>query len=242
MKKYVIASFYKFVPLNDFEEMKVPLLAAMKQHDLLGTIILAKEGINGSFAGLPHQVSMLFDYLRNDPRLSDLFFRETYHDIMPFDKAKVKFRKEIVTLGVKDIDPLQSTGVRVSPLEWNNLITDPNVLLIDTRNDYEVELGTFKHAINPHTENFRDFPAYVEQHLMDKKDKKIAMCCTGGIRCEKSTAYLKSLGFENVYQLDGGILNYLDTVPEDQSLWEGTCFVFDERISIASEGMQQENL
>lgn len=242
MKKYVIASFYKFVPLNDFEEMKVPLLAAMKQYDLLGTIILAKEGINGSFAGLPNQVYLLFDYLRNDPRLADLFFRETYHDMMPFDKAKVKFRKEIVTLGVKDIDPLQTTGVRVPPLEWNQLITDPNVLLIDTRNDYEVELGTFKHAINPHTENFRDFPAYVEQHLMDKKDKKIAMCCTGGIRCEKSTAYLKSLGFENVYQLDGGILNYLDTVPEDQSLWEGTCFVFDERISIASEGMQQEIL
>lgn len=241
MKKYVIASFYKFVPLDNFEEMKVPLLSAMKEYDLLGTIILAKEGINGSFAGLAQNVQRLFHDLREDPRFTDLYFRETYHDMMPFDKAKVKFRKEIVTLGIKGIDPLQSTGVRVSPIEWNHLISEPDVVLIDTRNEYEVELGTFKHAINPHTENFRDFPAYVEQHLMDKKDKKIAMCCTGGIRCEKSTAYLKSLGFEKVYQLEGGILNYLDTIPEEESLWEGTCFVFDERISIASEGMQQEN-
>lgn len=242
MKKFVIASFYKFVPLHDFEEMKVPLLSVMKQYDLLGTLILAKEGINGSFAGLPSHVTFLYDYLRKDPRFADLFFRETYNDMMPFDKAKVKFRKEIVTLGIKDVDPLQSSGIRVSPLEWNNLIADPNVLLIDTRNDYEVELGTFKHAINPHTENFRDFPEYVKQHLMDKKDKKIAMCCTGGIRCEKSTAYLKNLGFENVYQLEGGILNYLDTVPTDKSLWEGTCFVFDERISISNHEMKKDPL
>ena len=212
--------------------MKEPLLSAMKEHNLLGTILLASEGINGSFAGEPEDVHFLYEFLRIDPRFSDLSFRERYDDLMPFEKAKVKFRKEIVTLGVPGIDPLENTGTRVLPEEWNNLISDPNVILIDTRNDYEVELGTFKYAINPKTENFRDFPEYVKTNLLDKKDKKIAMCCTGGIRCEKSTSYLKSLGFENVYQLEGGILNYMETIPAEQSLWEGSCFVFDERIAI----------
>jgi len=233
MKKYIIASFYKFVPLTDHEDMKVPLLNAMREHNIFGTIILAHEGINGSFAGVPEDVYFLYEYLRCDPRFSDLFFRERYDDMMPFEKAKVKFRKEIVTLGIPGIDPLKSTGTRVLPAEWNALISDPEVVLVDTRNDYEVELGTFKQAINPTTENFRDFPEYVETHLINKKDKKIAMFCTGGIRCEKSTAYLQSLGFKDVYQLEGGILNYLESVPAQDSLWEGTCFVFDERISVA---------
>lgn len=232
MKEFVIASFYKFIPLHNYEEMKVPLLAAMKDYNIWGTIILAHEGINGSFAGKPEEVLALYDYLRRDARLSDLYFKETYSDLMPFEKAKVKFRKEIVTLGVEGIDPLQNTGVHLSPAEWNTLISDPNVVVIDTRNNYEVELGTFKKAINPNTENFRDFPEYVKNNLMDKKDKKIAMFCTGGIRCEKSTAYMKSLGFADVYQLKGGILNYMDTIPAEESLWEGTCFVFDERIAI----------
>jgi UPF0176 protein len=232
MKKHVIASFYKFVPLHDYEDMKVPLLAAMKDHNIWGTIILAHEGINGSFAGKPHEVLALYNYLRLDNRLSDLNFKETYDDLMPFEKAKVKFRNEIVTLGVEGIDPLKSTGTHVSPEEWNSLISDPDVVVIDTRNNYEVELGTFKHAINPNTENFRDFPEYVKNNLMDKKNKKVAMFCTGGIRCEKSTAYLQSLGFTDVYQLNGGILNYVDSTPAEDSLWEGTCFVFDERIAI----------
>ena len=166
--------------------------------------------------------------------MSDLFFRERYDDMMPFDKAKVKFRKEIVTLGIEGIDPLECTGTRISPADWNAFISRPDVLLIDTRNDYEVEFGTFKYAINPCTENFRDFPEYVKTQLIDKKDQKIAMFCTGGIRCEKSTSYLKSLGFQDVYQLDGGILNYLDSVPAEDSMWEGSCYVFDERISVAS--------
>lgn len=232
MKTYTIASFYKFVPLNDFESKKDPLLLAMKRNNIFGTIILAHEGINGSFAGTPSDVAALCLYLRQDPQLSDLYFKETYDDIMPFEKAKVKFRKEIVTLGVKTVDPLKHNGVRLLPTEWNELLQDPEVVIVDTRNDYEVELGTFKNAINPHTENFRDFPAYVEEHLMDKKDKKIAMFCTGGIRCEKSTAYLLDLGFKDVYHLEGGILNYIDTIPKEQSMWEGACFVFDERISI----------
>ena len=232
MKKYTIASFYKFVPLHDYEEMKTPLLAVMKEHNIWGTIILAKEGINGSFAGEPNEVLFLYEYLKIDPRFSDLYFRETYNDTMPFEKAKVKFRKEIVTLGVTGLDPLQCTGQRVLPENWNDLISDPDVVLVDTRNDYEFEFGTFKHAINPNTENFRDFPEYVANNLLDKKDKKIAMFCTGGIRCEKSTAYLMSLGFEQVYQLEGGVVNYMDSIPEAESLWEGSCFVFDERIAI----------
>jgi UPF0176 protein len=232
MKEYVIASFYKFIPLDGYEDMKVPLLAAMKEHNIWGTIILAQEGINGSFAGKPDEVTKLYDYLRRDPRLADLYFKETYDDLMPFEKAKVKFRKEIVTLGVEGVDPLKNTGIHLSPEEWNTLISDPNVVLIDTRNDYEVEIGTFKNAINPKTENFRDFPEYVKHNLLDKKDKKIAMFCTGGIRCEKSTAYLQNLGFSEVYQLQGGILNYMDSMPAEKSLWQGACFVFDERIAI----------
>ena len=234
MKKYTIASFYKFIPLTDYEAMKDPILSAMKENNILGTIILAHEGINGSFAGYHEDVLFLYEFLKIDPRLSDLYFRERTDDLMPFDKAKVKFRKEIVTLGINDLDPLTSTGVHVSPNEWNELISDPEVLTIDTRNDYEVEFGTFKNAINPNTENFRDFPEFVNNNLIDKKDKKIAMFCTGGIRCEKSTSYLLSLGFKNVYQLNGGILNYLDVVPENESLWQGKCFVFDERIAIKS--------
>lgn len=239
MKQYVIASFYQFVPLHDYEDLKAPLLAQMKANHILGTIILAQEGINGSFAGTPEQVAALCHFLRQDDRLSHLFFRETYDDMMPFEKAKVKFRKEIVTLGVKNIDPLQCTGTHLSPTEWNTLISDPEVLVIDTRNHYEVELGTFKKAIDPNTENFRDFPAYVENHLLDKKDKKIAMFCTGGIRCEKSTAYLKSLGFNEVYQLNGGILNYIANIPASESLWEGECFVFDERIAIQDQSTRE---
>lgn len=232
MKKYVIASFYKFVPLEDYENLKVPLLAAMKANRILGTIILASEGINGGAAGSASDMQALYTYLRSDPRFSDLNFKETYDDLMPFEKAKVKFRKEIVTLGVPGVDPLKQEGTRLLPEEWNQLISDPNVVIIDTRNTYEVELGTFKNAINPQTENFRDFPAYVQQNMLEQKDKKIAMFCTGGIRCEKSTAYLKNLGFKDVYQLEGGILNYIKSIPEEQSLWEGRCFVFDERIAI----------
>lgn len=204
----------------------------MKDKELLGTVILAHEGINGSVCGTRENISCFYQYLNNIAEFSDLTFKETYEKYMPFAKAKVKFRKEIVTLGVEGVNPLKNPGIHVSPEEWNELISDPDTVVIDTRNDYEIGLGTFKQAINPKTENFRDFPTYVAEHLMDKKDKKIAMFCTGGIRCEKSTAYLRDLGFDSVYQLNGGILNYLDEIPPDQSLWQGTCFVFDDRIAI----------
>ena len=232
MKNYIISTCYKFIPLDDFESLKVPMLEAMRTQRILGTMIVAHEGINGGFAGTPDDMHAFYAYLRSDQRFADLVFKETYSDIMPYEKAKVKFRKEIVTLGVPGLNPAQNPGTYVSPAEWNTLIADPDVVVIDTRNTYEVELGTFKHAVNPHTENFRDFPAYVEQHLLDKKDKKIAMFCTGGIRCEKSTAYLKSLGFQDVYQLEGGILNYLKDMPLETSMWQGSCFVFDERIAV----------
>jgi len=235
MNPYLIVAFYKFVSLPDYETMKPLLLSVMQEYGIKGTIILASEGINGTFAGKIDDVKTMIAKIHSFPGLENVVFKETFNDKNPFEKSKVKLRKEIVTLGVENINPEQMTGVHVDPAEWNALISDPDVVVIDTRNNYEVELGTFKGAINPETENFRDFPAYVAKNLLDKKDKKIAMCCTGGVRCEKSTAYLIQLGFNDVYQLNGGILNYLEKMPQENSLWEGTCFVFDERVTLKSD-------
>ncbi|MFW2570550.1 rhodanese-related sulfurtransferase [Legionella sp. 29fVS95] len=232
MSLYVIVTFYKFTPLTDYVSMKEPLLKSMKANEIKGTIILASEGVNGTFCGKKENVLSLIAFMRSYAGLEDLAFKESFDEFNPFDKAKVKLRKEIVTLGEAGIDPVLLTGTHVSPQEWNELIADPDVVVVDTRNDYEVQLGTFKGAINPKTENFRDFPDYVTNHLNDKKDKKIAMFCTGGIRCEKSTSYLKKLGFNEVYQLDGGILNYLASIPKEKSMWEGSCFVFDDRVAL----------
>ncbi|MBA2657631.1 MAG: rhodanese-related sulfurtransferase [Tatlockia sp.] len=232
MNSFVILAFYKFAPLPNYEVMREPLLEIMRANNIKGTIIIASEGLNGSFAGSKEEIEPLVNQLKSYPGLQNLSFNITYNDYNPFAKAKVKIRKEIVTMGVENIDPVSMPGTHLNPEEWNQLIADPNVLVIDTRNDYEVQLGTFKNAINPTTENFRDFPAYVEKHLISNKDKKIAMCCTGGIRCEKSTSYLKKLGFSEVYQLNGGILNYLENIPEEESLWEGSCFVFDDRVAL----------
>ena len=232
MNEIVITSFYKFVALNDYEAMRKPILATMHQLGIKGTIILASEGINGSFAGTRETMDALYAYLHSDSRLSDINFKETYDQENPFSKAKVKLRKEIVTMGVQQTDPLKTCGVYLQPEEWHQLIQDPEVLVIDTRNDYEYSLGTFKNAINPNTDNFRDFPDYVTQQLKDNKDKKIAMFCTGGIRCEKSTAYLLDQGFTQVFHLKDGILNYIQSIPEQESLWEGQCFVFDDRVAV----------
>lgn len=232
MKEIVIAAFYKFVALEHFETMREPLLAKMHEINIKGTIILAAEGINGSFAGTREQMDLFYKFICQDECLADLNFKETFDEENPFDKAKVKLRKEIVTMGITHIDPLKSVGTYLSPEQWHELIKDPDVILIDTRNDYEFELGTFKNAINPNTENFRNFPEYVQKELLDKKDKKIAMFCTGGIRCEKSTAYLKDLGFNNVFHLHDGILNYIEKMPTEGSLWEGQCFVFDNRVAV----------
>jgi len=235
VKEIVIAAFYKFVPLVDFDLRRKPLLAKMQTLDIKGTIILAAEGINGSFAGTRVNMDAFYQFLRSDSRLVDLNFKETFDDENPFDKIKVKLRNEIVTLGVAKVNPLKSQGEYVSPEQWNALLQDPELVLIDTRNEYEYRLGTFKNAINPSTENFRDFPDFVEKELLDKKNKKIAMFCTGGIRCEKSTAYLKDQGFEQVYHLQDGILHYLETVPEKESRWEGACFVFDNRVAVDNQ-------
>lgn len=227
-----IYAFYKFVPVPQFETYREPLLIAMREHHILGTILLADEGINGTIAGTPEEMNVFWSCLCAYPEFEDLPYKVSHDDVNPFDKAKVKLRKEIVTMGVPTVNPREVVGEYVKPEAWNELIQDPEVLLIDTRNTYEIDCGTFKGAINPETRNFRDFPEFVKTHLLDKKDKKIAMCCTGGIRCEKSTAYLKQLGFEKVYHLEGGILKYLETIPEEQSLWEGGCFVFDNRIAV----------
>lgn len=228
----VVAALYKFVRLEDFEALREPLLALMMDSDVRGTLLLANEGINGTISGPRAGINTVLDWLRNDPRLANLEHKESFHDEHPFLRTKVKLKKEIVTMGVEGIDPNRTVGTYLSPEEWNEVISDPETILIDTRNDYEVEVGTFKGAINPHTQTFREFPDYVKETLNPAKHKKVAMFCTGGIRCEKSTAYLKEQGFDEVYHLKGGILKYLEETPKENSLWEGECFVFDERVTV----------
>ncbi|MDX1749798.1 MAG: rhodanese-related sulfurtransferase [Methylophaga sp.] len=232
MAQTVVCALYEFVTLDDYAAIKPSLLKFMLDHEVRGTLLLAQEGINGTVSGSRQSIDALLDYLRADSRLKDLSYKESYTDTPPFLRSRVKLKREIVTMGVEGIDPKQSVGTYIKPKDWNKLISDPEVLLVDTRNDYEVEVGTFKNAVNPHTESFREFPEYVKQHLDPQKHKKVAMFCTGGIRCEKSTAYLKEQGFEEVYHLEGGILKYLEDVPEQESLWEGECFVFDERVTV----------
>jgi len=221
MSKIVVCALYKFVYLDNFQSLQQPLLDTMLKNDVRGTLLLALEGINGTIAGSQQGIDEVLTWLKSHERLSQLDYKVSYDDHQPFYRTKVKLKKEIVTLGVEGIDPTQVVGTYVKPKDWNQLICDPEVTLIDTRNDYEVEIGTFKNAINPNTETFREFPEYVKQNLDPKKHKKVAMFCTGGIRCEKSTAYLKQLGFEQVFHLEGGILKYLEEVPPTNSLWEG---------------------
>ncbi|MEX0942277.1 MAG: rhodanese-related sulfurtransferase [Pseudomonadales bacterium] len=230
--KIVVCALYHFVNLPDFESLKQPLLEVMEANRLRGTLLLASEGVNGTVAGSRAGIDALVAHLRNDERFADITIKESFDEEMPFLRARVKLKKEIVTMGVEDIDPNDIVGTYIKPKDWNQLIDDPEVTLIDTRNEYEVRIGTFKDAINPHTTSFREFPAYAKAHLDPQKHKKVAMFCTGGIRCEKSTAYLKRLGFENVYHLKGGILKYLEEVPEEESLWQGECFVFDNRVTV----------
>ncbi|MEH6627794.1 MAG: rhodanese-related sulfurtransferase [Motiliproteus sp.] len=232
MSKFVVTALYKFVAIDDFEQLRAPLLAVMESNQIRGTLLLAREGINGTVAATREQMKALLDWLKSDPRLADLDHKESYSSQLPFKRCKVKLKKEIVTMGVEGIDPKQVVGTYVKPADWNALISDPEVLVIDTRNDYEVEIGTFANAINPQTETFREFPPFVAENLDKNQHKKVAMFCTGGIRCEKSTAYLKEQGFEEVFHLQGGILKYLEEVPAQESLWQGDCFVFDDRVSV----------
>ncbi len=218
--------------LEDFEAMRKPFQQAMEKHGIKGTLLLAKEGINGTVAGSREGIDALMDWIRSDDRLVGIANKESFYEEMPFNRTKVKLKKEIVTMGVQDIDPNHIVGTYVKPEAWNDLISDPEVMVVDTRNDYECMIGSFKNAINPKTETFREFPKYVEENLDKTQHKKVAMFCTGGIRCEKSTAYLKEQGFDEVYHLEGGILKYLEEVPKEESLWEGECFVFDSRVAV----------
>lgn len=230
--KIVVCALYHFVSLDDYQTLQQPLLKIMLENRVKGTLLLASEGINGTIAGDRAGIDAVLNWLRSDPRLQELDHKESFDDSYPFYRSKVKLKKEIVTMGVEGIDPKRKVGTHIPPQEWNALISDPEVLLIDTRNDYEVEIGTFKNAVNPNTTSFREFPAYVEEQLDPTKHKKVAMYCTGGIRCEKSTAYLKEKGFDEVYHLQGGILKYLEEVPQAESLWQGECFVFDNRVAV----------
>ena len=228
----VVSALYRFARFPDYTAFRQPLLDLMLQHQVRGTLLLAAEGINGTIAGSREGIDAVITWLRADERFAALETKESYVDENPFYRSKVKLKKEIVTMGVEDIDPNHIVGTYVEPKEWNALISDPDVLLVDTRNKYEYEIGTFEGAVNPETDSFRQFPDYVQENLNPGKHKKVAMFCTGGIRCEKSTAYLKQQGFEEVYHLKGGILKYLEDVPEEQTKWQGECFVFDNRVTV----------
>lgn len=227
-----VAALYRFVRLEDYENLRSPLLAFCEARGIRGTLLLAEEGINGTIAGTAQAISEVLAYLKKDDRLADLECKFSYNTDRPFLRMKVKLKKEIVTMGRPGIDPNQCVGRYASPEQWNTLVDDPECLVIDTRNDYEVEIGTFQGAINPNTTSFREFPEWVEKNLDPSKHKKVAMFCTGGIRCEKSTSLLVSMGFEDVWHLQGGILNYLEKTPVEQTRWDGECFVFDSRVSV----------
>ncbi|AFZ45394.1 Rhodanese domain protein [Halothece sp. PCC 7418] len=231
----IVATFYKFVELDQLEELQTKLKMFCENHGVMGTILLAEEGINSTIAGEKESIEQFFHLLKEDERLADIQPKLTETDEMPFVRLKVKIKPEIVTMGVEEIEPAITTGKHIDPKTWNQIISDPEVLVIDTRNEYEYKVGTFHNAISPQTNSFRQFPEFVEENLDPKKHKKIAMFCTGGIRCEKASAYLVKQGFEEVYQLNGGILNYLETVSSEESLWEGECFVFDQRVAVTED-------
>lgn len=231
MPTIVIAAFYKFAHLPDYKNMQAPILEFCLKENLRGTILLAEEGINSTLAGSREGVDRLLAYLRSYAPLSGLEHKESFDAVQPFKRMKVKLKKEIVTLKQPRAIPTAKVGTYVEPKEWNALLSKPGVIAIDVRNDYEVAIGTFKGAINPKTKTFSEFTRFVEKHLQDKK-AEIITCCTGGIRCEKATAYLLDQGYENVYHLRGGILKYLEEIPPQASLWEGECFVFDQRVSV----------
>lgn len=227
---FVIATFYHFVELSNYYDMKDEIKAACDDVELRGTILLAEEGINATISGERNAIDKTFDFLRSDYRLKDLTWKESAAEYQPFSKMKVRLKREIVNLGVNDLD-ISLRGKYIDPEYWDNFISRPDVLVIDTRNEYEVKLGKFKNAINPHTQCFREFPQWAKS-FSENKDLKVAMYCTGGIRCEKSTAYMKSLGFYDVYHLKGGILSYLENTHNKNGNWEGECFVFDDRIAV----------
>ncbi len=227
-----VSAFYKFVAVRDLPTLRHRLFDALSERDMKGTILLAAEGINGTISGRPDAMAEFFLLLRADARFADLVSKDALTDAHPFKRLKVKIKREILSFGHPEADPTVCAGTYVAPADWNALIADPEVLLVDTRNTYEVAAGTFTGAIDPGTRSFGGFPAFVADKLDPAKHTKIAMFCTGGIRCEKASAYLKAHGFGDVYHLQGGILNYLAQVPASDSQWQGACFVFDERVGV----------
>ena len=227
-----VTTFYRFVDLPDCEEFRTRLEAECKTHAVLGTIILATEGLNATIAGSKAGVSGVLAFIRSDARFADMPHRECKTERETFHRLRLIIRPEIVTLGDPSANPNKAAGKYVAPEDWNKLISDPEVLLIDTRNDYEVELGTFKNAVNPNTAAFGEWDTFVQKNLSESKKQKVAMFCTGGIRCEKASAHLLKEGFEEVYHLQGGILKYLQETKPEESLWEGECFVFDHRVTV----------
>jgi UPF0176 protein len=229
---YKVAALYRFCHLGDHVVLRAPLLGFCRANGIRGTLLLAPEGINGTVAGSDEAISALLARLEAIPGLRGVEAKFSRAAEMPFHRMKVRLKREIVTMSVEGLDPAKSTGAYVAPRDWNVLISDPNTLVIDTRNAYETAIGSFRGAVDPGTKSFSEFPDWVEAHRANMEGRRIAMFCTGGIRCEKATAYMKSLGFAEVYHLKGGILRYLEEVPAEESLWQGECFVFDERVSV----------
>ena len=229
---FKVAALYKFCRLAQHEAMREPLTSLCQREGIHGTLLLAREGINGTVAGTDSAIARLIAWLSEQIGLDGMELKYSAAEAMPFHRMKVRLKKEIVTMGVPDVDPLAGTGAYVEPADWNALISDPDTVVVDTRNDYEYAIGTFRGALDPQTKTFREFPDWVERHHNLLAGKKVAMFCTGGIRCEKATAYVRSLGLGEVFHLKGGILKYLEEVPAAESLWDGECFVFDERVSV----------
>ena len=232
MTQFRVAALYKFTPLQADKALQDHLLSACRTHDVMGTLLLAREGINGTIAGSPDGIEAVLNVIRSLPGCADIEHKDSVASEQPFLRLKVRLKKEIVTLGVEGVDPTRAVGSYVEPEDWNDLISAPDVVTIDTRNAYEVRIGQFKGAVDPETTSFREFPDSFRKFRQTRPNARIAMYCTGGIRCEKSTAFALAEGLDEVYHLKGGILKYLETVPEEDSLWEGECFVFDRRVAV----------
>jgi UPF0176 protein len=237
-----ITALYHFTDLPDVVDVHKKLKDLCTDLKIKGILLLAPEGINGTVAGTKEAIDIFLTTLKSDIRFKNISHKESYSEEMPFYRLKVRLKTEIVTLRIPEANPNKMAGKYVDPKDWNALISDPDVVVLDTRNDYEVKIGTFKNAVNPKTEKFVDFPNYVREKLNVQKAKKVAMFCTGGIRCEKASAFMKLEGYEEVYHLKGGVLKYLEEIPAQESLWEGDCFVFDQRVSVGhglSQGQYQ---
>ena len=233
----LVAALYKFVEIDDLLSLQSNLYEICEKNNIMGTILIANEGINGTISGKTNEINQTISLLKSDKRFTNIEIKYSSSDKQPFHRMKVRLKKEIVTIGLPEINPNNKVGTYVKPDDWNDLISDPNVVVIDTRNKYETKIGSFENALDPETSSFREFPDWVKKFKSSKENanKKIAMFCTGGIRCEKASSLMKEEGFEDVYHLQGGILKYLETIDKENSLWNGECFVFDQRVCLTDE-------